>query len=225
MLKNLTHFAQTPNSSGSAAAYYLVPIILILLVVCVAYLLPYIIVNWNLFTKAGKPGWAIFIPVYGVMVMSNIAKRAKWVGITAGILSVLTWIIGGSIVGIPIVVAWLGFSIYILISFIRQYDMRIGFWAVYIFVPWVTVFLVKNADYVGIAKVEVSQTKMDTVKEAPNEVPISAPQIVKETPIAPTNDSTLAPNVESAPALVWQEPIVFAPTVDKTTSEKPESKN
>lgn len=33
----------------------------------------YIIVNWKIFTKAGKPGWAALVPVYNVYVMLQIA--------------------------------------------------------------------------------------------------------------------------------------------------------
>ena len=33
---------------------------------------------WKTFTKAGKPGWAIFIPIYNVIVMLQIAGRPMW---------------------------------------------------------------------------------------------------------------------------------------------------
>lgn len=33
---------------------------------------------WRTFTKAGKPGWAIFIPIYNCIVMLQIAGRPAW---------------------------------------------------------------------------------------------------------------------------------------------------
>ena len=33
---------------------------------------------WKVFTKAGQPGWAIFIPIYNLYVMLKIAGRPGW---------------------------------------------------------------------------------------------------------------------------------------------------
>lgn len=33
---------------------------------------------WKLFVKAGKPGWAVLIPIYNVLVMIEIAKKEWW---------------------------------------------------------------------------------------------------------------------------------------------------
>jgi len=33
---------------------------------------------WKVFTKAGKPGWAILIPIYNAIVMLEIAGRPLW---------------------------------------------------------------------------------------------------------------------------------------------------
>lgn len=37
-----------------------------------------IIGMWKVFTKAGKPGWAILIPIYNTIVMLEIAGRPIW---------------------------------------------------------------------------------------------------------------------------------------------------
>ena len=37
-----------------------------------------IISNWKIFTKAGKPGWAILIPIYNIIVMVQIIKKPLW---------------------------------------------------------------------------------------------------------------------------------------------------
>jgi len=33
---------------------------------------------WKVFTKAGKPGWAVIIPIYNLVVMLQIAKLPIW---------------------------------------------------------------------------------------------------------------------------------------------------
>ena len=33
-----------------------------------------IIINWKLFNKAGKPGWASIVPVYNMVILSNCYK-------------------------------------------------------------------------------------------------------------------------------------------------------
>lgn len=49
---------------------------LILLWLVVAVVL--IISNWKIFTKAGKPGWAILIPIYNIIVMLQIVEKPVW---------------------------------------------------------------------------------------------------------------------------------------------------
>ena len=34
--------------------------------------------EWKIFTKAGKPGWAILIPIYNVIVLLQIVGRPVW---------------------------------------------------------------------------------------------------------------------------------------------------
>lgn len=33
---------------------------------------------WYMFEKAGKPGWAILVPIYNLIVMCEIAKKPTW---------------------------------------------------------------------------------------------------------------------------------------------------
>ena len=33
---------------------------------------------WKIFTKAGKPGWAILIPIYDIIIMLEIAGKPWW---------------------------------------------------------------------------------------------------------------------------------------------------
>lgn len=37
-----------------------------------------IIAEWKIFTKAGKPGWAILIPIYNVIVFLEIIGKPWW---------------------------------------------------------------------------------------------------------------------------------------------------
>lgn len=38
----------------------------------------YIICYWKIFTKAGMPGWAIFVPIYNAYIYTKILKRPSW---------------------------------------------------------------------------------------------------------------------------------------------------
>jgi hypothetical protein len=37
--------------------------------------------HWRVFTKAGEPGWAAFVPLYNVMVLARIGGEAEWFGL------------------------------------------------------------------------------------------------------------------------------------------------
>jgi hypothetical protein len=37
-----------------------------------------IIAMWHMFTKAGQPGWAVFIPIYNVIVLLRVAAKPWW---------------------------------------------------------------------------------------------------------------------------------------------------
>ncbi len=47
---------------------------LVYLVIMVVLLVSY----WKIFVKAGKPGWAIFVPIYNIIVMLEIIKKPLW---------------------------------------------------------------------------------------------------------------------------------------------------
>lgn len=50
----------------------------IVYVIFLAIVVFYLAAMWRIFTKAGKPGWAIFIPIYSTIVLLNIAGRSGW---------------------------------------------------------------------------------------------------------------------------------------------------
>ncbi len=37
-----------------------------------------IISQWKIYTKAGKPGWAVLIPIYNTIVLLEIVKKEWW---------------------------------------------------------------------------------------------------------------------------------------------------
>ncbi|UCF98315.1 MAG: hypothetical protein JSV89_01985 [Spirochaetaceae bacterium] len=37
-----------------------------------------IIAGWKVFVKAGKPGWAIIIPIYNIVVLCQVAGKPGW---------------------------------------------------------------------------------------------------------------------------------------------------
>ncbi len=40
--------------------------------------LVFLVSEWIIFTKAGKPGWAIIIPIYNIIVMLQIVDKPLW---------------------------------------------------------------------------------------------------------------------------------------------------
>jgi hypothetical protein len=37
-----------------------------------------IVAEWKIYTKAGKPGWAVLIPIYNTIVMLEIVGKPWW---------------------------------------------------------------------------------------------------------------------------------------------------
>jgi len=51
---------------------------LLLLVLGLAFLIFLIAAAWKINTKAGQPGWAVFIPIYGTIVNLRIIGKPGW---------------------------------------------------------------------------------------------------------------------------------------------------
>jgi hypothetical protein len=47
-------------------------------IIYVAVLIFYLAAEWRIFTKAGKPGWAVIIPIYNILVLLQIVGRPWW---------------------------------------------------------------------------------------------------------------------------------------------------
>jgi len=53
----------------------------------------YLFCYWKLFTKAGKPGWAVLIPVYNVLVQLEIIGR-EWIWILLLLIPIVNVVVG-----------------------------------------------------------------------------------------------------------------------------------
>ena len=65
----------------------------------VVMLFLYVIPMWKIYSKAGKPGWAILIPIYNIIVLIQVAKRNPaeflWLIVPiANIIFPILWIVG-----------------------------------------------------------------------------------------------------------------------------------
>jgi hypothetical protein len=55
----------------------LLPVI-VLIVACLGLIFLPIVVQWIIFQKAGKPGWASIIPIYSLYVLLKIVGKPGW---------------------------------------------------------------------------------------------------------------------------------------------------
>ena len=62
------------NGEGAAASGVGIGFVLLYIAIVVAMLAGF----WKVFVKADKPGWAVLIPIYNVIVMLEIAGRPLW---------------------------------------------------------------------------------------------------------------------------------------------------
>jgi hypothetical protein len=56
-----------PDSMGTGTILFLLVLVIIM-----------IIAEWKIYEKAGKPGWAVLIPIYNVIVMLEIIGKPWW---------------------------------------------------------------------------------------------------------------------------------------------------
>ena len=52
--------------------------ILFLIVLWISIIAFAIVSQWKVFEKAGQPGWAVFIPIYNIIIMLKIANKPWW---------------------------------------------------------------------------------------------------------------------------------------------------
>ncbi len=50
----------------------------VLVIIYLAFIVLMLVSYWKIFTKAGKPGWAILIPIYNIIVLLEIVGKPWW---------------------------------------------------------------------------------------------------------------------------------------------------
>lgn len=88
-------FFQSDGAPSSAAANAFAAGFLVVWAVVVLFV---IAVGWKLFAKAGKPGWAVLVPIYNIIVAVQIMGKPGW------------WFLLMLIPGVNIVLAGLMFA-------------------------------------------------------------------------------------------------------------------
>jgi len=89
---------------------------------------------WKVFTKAGKPGWAVIIPLYNAYVFLKIAGKPGW------------WLI---LLLVPLLNVIVG--IVATVAFARNFGKGIGFVLGLIFLPFIfyPILAFGDAQYLG----------------------------------------------------------------------------
>lgn len=97
------------------------------MIISLAIIVFLIVTMWRVFSKAGQPGWAIFIPIYNAYVLCKVAAKPGWwvilmfipiVNIVIGILVSLGVAQQfGKGAGFGIGLAFLGFIFYPILAF------------------------------------------------------------------------------------------------------------
>ncbi len=93
-----------------------------------------LIANWKIFTKAGKPGWAVLIPIYNAYILLEIVGREWW------------WLILLAIPGINLI-----FLIILLFDLAKSFgkDSAFGFGLLFLSPIFIAILGFGDAQYVG----------------------------------------------------------------------------
>ncbi len=119
------------DDAGASAAAGIGAGMLILYFVVLIFML---IVMWKIFTKAGKPGWGILIPIYNIILMLEIAGRPGW------------WFLLMLIPGVNFVI-----SIIVILDFAKAFGKGTGFGIGMLFfgIIFYPILAFGDAQYVG----------------------------------------------------------------------------
>ena len=78
MLTTMATLLFDNDAATAAAGAGIAAFGVIMLIVCLAIAVVFIIGMWKVFVKAGQPGWACIIPFYNLYVMLQIVGRPAW---------------------------------------------------------------------------------------------------------------------------------------------------
>ncbi len=116
--------------------------IMIILIIMFIPLILCIISQWKLFVKAGKPGWAIFVPIYSTLVLLEIIRKPWW------------WLLLMLIPGVNIVI-----SIWATNLFVKAFGKSEGYTVGVLFFPFIFMPLLafdKNTQYIYAPSREIN---------------------------------------------------------------------
>ncbi len=110
---------------GNNKKTYIMEVVRIIL--CLAIMVFMIASVWKVFVKAGKPGWAVLIPIYNFIVLIEIVGKPTWwvilLFVTFVNYIILIWITNllsksfGKDVGFTLGLLFLGFIFYPVLGF------------------------------------------------------------------------------------------------------------
>lgn len=123
----------TGGPTDATAAAVIGVIIIGVIIGLLLYGIPALISTWQLFKKAGRPGWAAIVPVYNSMTMADIAGKPQWMGILLGGLPILGSIvtnINEKLAPLSSLFSLAGVVLYIivLVALVKQYKSNTAFW-------------------------------------------------------------------------------------------------
>ncbi len=96
----------------------------------------FIYVEWRIYEKAGKPGWAVLIPIYNTLILLEIVGKPWW------------WILLFLIPGVNIV-----FGVWMINLLSLSFGKGVGFTIGLIFLSpiFYPILAFSNAEYIGPA--------------------------------------------------------------------------
>ena len=107
---------------------------LLITIIWLAVAILMIVATWKVFVKAGRPGWAVLIPIYNTYVFLKIAGKPGW------------WLIWFFIPLLNLV-----FGIIATVAFAQSFGKGAGFTVGLIFLPiiFIPILAFGEAQYVG----------------------------------------------------------------------------
>ncbi len=115
--------ATTPDDS--VFWVWLIGSILVVYAIMFAAFIVIAVAQWKLYTKAGQPGWAVFVPIYNILVLLDIIRKPRmWLGYMIGAI-VLQFVMNMTVIFffnndestttlMPVLVGVASFAVYII---------------------------------------------------------------------------------------------------------------
>ena len=122
---------QASSTGGAVGAAVFGFVMIFQIVIFLLLVIPAIIVNWKIVSKAGEPGWSSIVPVYNIIILNKIAGTPSW-------YVLLALIPGVSLIGIIL--------IYIELS--KKYSKPATIW-LSILIPIVALFMIGKTEFIG----------------------------------------------------------------------------